>query len=161
MTILNKVPRKILHLIHLPPQIVYAIGLGPLIGRMVLLLTTIGRKSGKERITPLQYEEIDGCYYVAAALGEKTDWDRNILASSRVKIRVKSKRVTGVAEIITETDKKADFLEYRYKKHPRMVGSIMRSGGMPIPPQRKDFLDYAQRIALVKIAPVNTFDQAE
>jgi len=128
---------------------------------MVLLLTTILRKSGKERITPLQYEEIDGCYYVAAALGEKTDWYRNILASSRVKIRVKSKRVTGVAEIITETDKKADFLEYRYKNHPRMVGSIMRSGGMPIPPQRKDFLDYAQRIALVKIAPVNTSDQAE
>lgn len=160
MTILNRVPRKILHLIQLPPQIVYAIGLGPLIGRMVLLLTTIGRKSGKERITQLQYEEIDGCYFVAAALGEKTDWYRNILANSRVKIRVKSKRLTGLAEIITETEKKAAFLEYRYKKHPHMVGSIMRSGGMPIPPQRNDFMDYAQRIALVKITPQNTTEQA-
>ena len=46
--------------------------------RMVLLLTTIGRKSGLPRITPLQYEEIDGAYYVASARGAQADWFRNI-----------------------------------------------------------------------------------
>lgn len=39
-----------------PPQILCALGLGPLIGRLILLLTTTGRKSGRPRVTPLQYE---------------------------------------------------------------------------------------------------------
>lgn len=158
MTILQKVPKRVLHFIHLPPQLAYAIGLGPLIGKMVLLLTTIGRKSGKDRVTPLQYEEMGGKYLVAAALGDKTDWYRNILANPQVKIHVKSKRIAGVAEIITDTEKKASFLDYRFKKHPRMVGSIMRADGVPIPPQRKDLLEYAEKISLVCITPVDQSD---
>jgi len=35
----------------------YALGLGRLIGRLILLLTTTGRKSGLPRVTPLQYSE--------------------------------------------------------------------------------------------------------
>jgi len=34
----------------------YAVGLGPVVGRLVLLLTTTGRKTGLPRVTPLQYE---------------------------------------------------------------------------------------------------------
>ena len=155
MTVLQKVPRKVLHLIHLPPQIAYAIGLGLLIGRIVLSLTTTGRKSGRERVTPLQYEEIDGCFYVAAAFGERTDWYRNILVNPRVKIRVKSRRFAGQAQTVTDVEKIADFLAYRLSKHPRMVGMMMRSGGVSMPPQRNDLLEYARRIALVKIDVVN------
>jgi len=43
----------------------YRAGLGPVIGRVVLLLTTTGRRSGLPRVTPLQYEQIDGAIYVA------------------------------------------------------------------------------------------------
>ena len=38
----------------------YKRGFGPT--RVVLLLTTLGRKSGLPRTTPLQYEEVDGDY---------------------------------------------------------------------------------------------------
>ncbi len=34
-------------LLNFPAQVLYAIGLGPIYGRLVLLLTTTGRKSGK------------------------------------------------------------------------------------------------------------------
>ena len=34
-------------------RLLYAIGLGPLIGRIILLLTTTGRRSGMKRVTPL------------------------------------------------------------------------------------------------------------
>ena len=54
-------------LMRIPPRVAYAIGLGPLIGRHVLLLTTTGRKSGLRRVTPLQYEEIDGVFYIGSA----------------------------------------------------------------------------------------------
>ena len=50
-------------------RLLYAAGLGPLVGKIILLLTTTGRKSGLKRITPLQYEEIDGKYYLGSARG--------------------------------------------------------------------------------------------
>ena len=52
-----RAPRWLLRQIRLPPRAAYALDLGPLLGRRVLLLTTSGRKSGETRITPLQYEE--------------------------------------------------------------------------------------------------------
>lgn len=64
-------------------RVLYAIGLGPLIGRIVLLLTTMGRKSGLPRVTPLQYEEINGDYYLGSARGLKADWLRNITQDTR------------------------------------------------------------------------------
>ncbi len=38
------------------PILQYKLGMGWMIGRYVLLLTTTGRKSGKQRQTPLEYE---------------------------------------------------------------------------------------------------------
>ncbi len=60
----------------------YAMGLGPLVGKFVLLLTTTGRKTGKKRITPLQYEEIEGEYFLGSARGTKADWYRNLQVDS-------------------------------------------------------------------------------
>lgn len=47
-------------------QRLYAAGMGWVIGWFVLLLTHTGRKSGKRYLTPLQYEKINGAYYVGA-----------------------------------------------------------------------------------------------
>ena len=46
--------------------------------RVMMLLTSIGRKSGMPRVTPLQYEEVDGDYYIASARGWEADWFKNI-----------------------------------------------------------------------------------
>ena len=43
-------------------RFLYVIGLGPVVGNIVVLLTTTGRKTGRRRVTPVQYEEIDGLY---------------------------------------------------------------------------------------------------
>ena len=52
--------------------------------RVVLLLTTTGRKSGLPRVTPLQFEEIDGAYYVGSARGAQADWFRNIVSNPQI-----------------------------------------------------------------------------
>lgn len=145
--------RKLLRWIKRPPQILYALGFGHLYGRVVLLLTTTGRKSGLPRVTPLQYEEIDGEIYVASALGDRADWFRNIEADPAVEVRVRSHRFSGMAEAVTDRDRVADFLEYRLRNHPRMVGAIMRRGGLPPHPDRADLERYAERRALVIIRP--------
>jgi hypothetical protein len=52
-------------------RLLYAIGLGPLIGRIILLLTTTGRKVWSEARDSFQYEKIGDDYYVGAARGRK------------------------------------------------------------------------------------------
>jgi deazaflavin-dependent oxidoreductase (nitroreductase family) len=136
-------------------RVMYAIGLGPVIGRIILLLTTIGRKSGLKRVTPLQYEEIDGKYYLGAARGLKADWVRNIQADPQVEIRVKSLNFKGQAEVITDPGRIADFVEVRLERHPFMVGLIMQKAhGLPKQPSREQLEKLAEHEALVIVTPV-------
>src|SRR3972149_12205956 len=116
----------------------YAIGLGPLIGRIILLLTTTGRRSGKKRVTPLQYEMIGNDFYLGSARGTKSDWVRNIQLNPQVEVRVGAKYFHGTAEVITDPSKFADFMEVRLERHPFMIGLIMeKAHGLPRPPTRK------------------------
>lgn len=135
-------------------RFLYAVGLGPVIGRIILLLTTTGRKSGQQRITPLQYEKIDGAYYLGAARGLKADWVRNIQSNPQVELRIGSKRVRGQAEIITDPARMADFIEIRLQRHPLMIGLIMQKAhGLPKHPSREQLEKMAENEALVIIHP--------
>ncbi len=139
-----------------PPHVtrfLYRSGLAPLLGCFVLLLTTTGRKSGLPRVTPLQYEELDGAIYVASARGAKADWFRNILADPCVKVRIKSREFEGLAEPVTDPCRIADFLELRLQRHPQMVGAILRSVGLPASPSRGELEEYASQLAMVIIRP--------
>jgi len=131
----------------------YAVGLDAVVGRVILLLTTIGRKSGLPRVTPLQYEEIDGAFYVASAQGTRADWFRNILADPHVQVRVKSRRIRGIAEPITVPGRIADFIELRLRRHPKIIGAILQSEGLPADPNRAQLEEYAAKLAMVIIRP--------
>jgi len=144
---------SIWRLLKLPPQLIYGIGLGSIYGRLVLLLTTTGRKSGKPRVTPLQYEEIDGDIYIASARGTKSDWFRNAVANPEVRVRVRSRQFEGKAEPVTNPNRIADFLEIRLKRHPRMVGAIMRREGVSKNPDRVELEKYAAKRAMIIITP--------
>mgnify|MGYP001183668915 CR=1 FL=1 len=135
-------------------RFLYAIGLGPVIGRIVLLLTTTGRKSGQPRITPLQYEQIDGAYYLGAARGLQADWVRNLQANPRVELRVGAKRISGLAEVVTDPKRMADFLEVRLQRHPLMIGLIMQKAhGLPKHPSREQLEKLAENEAVVIVRP--------
>jgi len=138
-------------------RLLYAIGLGPLVGKIVLLLTTTGRKSGKLRVTPLQYEEIDGAYYLGAARGLQADWVRNIQANPKVEIRVKSRHFQGCAEIVTDPARIADFLQVRLERHPQMIGMMMeKAHHLPKRPTRAQLEELAKTEALVIVRPEET-----
>lgn len=137
------------------PITAYKIGLGPVIGKMILLLTTTGRKTGLARTAPLQYELIDGVYHIGAVFGTKTDWVRNIQANPIVRIQVKNDCYTGKAEVFTNPEEIADFIEYRLEKHPWMIGAIMRLDGFKSKPSRQELVDYCKELALVRITPLD------
>jgi deazaflavin-dependent oxidoreductase (nitroreductase family) len=135
-------------------RVLYAIGLGPLIGRIILLLTTTGRRSGRKRITPLQYEMIGCDYFVGSARGLKADWVRNIQSNSQVDVRVGSKIFQGTGEVVCDPAKFADFMEVRLNRHPRMVGLILeKAHGFPRRPSREQLEELAGTEAFVIIHP--------
>ncbi|MCL4395014.1 MAG: nitroreductase family deazaflavin-dependent oxidoreductase [Chloroflexi bacterium] len=63
-------------------------------GQSVLLLRTVGRKSGKERVTPLSYYRDEDDYLVVASnWGKEMEpaWFLNLLRQPKVSIQVKDR----------------------------------------------------------------------
>jgi deazaflavin-dependent oxidoreductase (nitroreductase family) len=146
----RKAPRTFWRLIRVP-QLLYALGLGPLIGGFVLLLTTKGRKSGKRRVVPLQYEEDQGVFYIGSARGTDADWFRNILANPEVELQIGSRHYRGLAHPITDAASIADFLELRLKHRPRMMKAMLRLEGLTGKPSRAELEALGERTAAIAI----------
>jgi len=135
-------------------RVLYAIGLGRVIGRIILLLTTTGRKSGLKRVTPLQFEKIGEDFYLGAARGLKADWVRNLQSNPQVEIRVGAEQFTGQAEVVTDPVRFADFMEVRLQRHPRMIGLIMeKAHGLPRRPSREQLEGLAKDEVFVIVHP--------
>ena len=131
----------------------YKRGFGP--PRVVMLLTTIGRKSGQPRVTPLQFEEVDGDYYIASARGVDADWYQNILANPGVHIQIRDREFDAVAEPVTEPGRIADFIELRLRRHPIMIRLIMRLfDGLPLTFSRSDLEKGCLKKAMFMVSPV-------
>ncbi|MCY4039621.1 MAG: nitroreductase family deazaflavin-dependent oxidoreductase [Gammaproteobacteria bacterium] len=67
-----------------------------------LLLFTIGRKTGEERIMPLIYGEVNSGYAIIASKGgfpSHPGWYHNLMAQERVKLQVKNKQFEATTRI--------------------------------------------------------------
>jgi deazaflavin-dependent oxidoreductase (nitroreductase family) len=130
----------------------YRRGIGPT--RVVLLLTTTGRKSGLPRVTPLQFEKVDETYYIASARGQEADWFKNIRANPNVHICVRKREFDATAEPVTDPARIADFIELRLRRHPIMIRLIMHVfDGVPLRFTRVDLERFCQEKAMVILHP--------
>ncbi len=79
-------------------------------GLPTLLLTTIGRRSGEPRTTPLIYAQDGDRYIVVASRGgapEHPQWYRNLLAQPRVQVQVRTDRFYAQARRAGPAEKPA------------------------------------------------------
>ncbi|MEV5574572.1 nitroreductase family deazaflavin-dependent oxidoreductase [Spirillospora sp. NPDC052269] len=77
-------------------------------GTVTLLLTTVGRKSGKERTTPLIYQQDGDDYIVIASKGgapEDPLWYQNLEADPEVKVQVWGDRFNARARTATAEER--------------------------------------------------------
>jgi deazaflavin-dependent oxidoreductase (nitroreductase family) len=79
------------------PIVLYRLGLGPIIGKHILILTTIGRKTGKIRRTPIEYFRHDGQFFVMSGFGENAHWYKNLQAHPRAGLNISGKRLCTIA----------------------------------------------------------------
>ena len=77
--------------------------MGNIAGLNVLLLTTTGRKSEKQRTTPLGYFEHDGGYVITASNAgsdKNPGWFLNLKDLPQVQIQIKEKEIQATAQIV-------------------------------------------------------------
>ena len=77
-------------------------------GTQTLILTTTGRKSGKQRLTPLIYGRHGDDYLIVASKGgtpENPDWYHNLSANPEVEIQVKGDKMRARARTATPAEK--------------------------------------------------------
>ena len=117
----------------------------------VLLLTTTGRRSGLPRVTPLQFERVDGAYVVASARGEQADWFRNAVADPHVTLQVGDRSLHGVARAVVEAGEIADLLELRRRRRPVMIRLIMMVEGVSPWASRARLERFAQGKAMLVV----------
>lgn len=72
--------------------ITWRLGLGPLVNSLpdrvgrIMILTTIGRKSGRPRRTPLNYAHVGNEVYCLAGYGPTSDWLKNLRANPSAEV---------------------------------------------------------------------------
>jgi F420H(2)-dependent quinone reductase len=79
-------------------------------GLSVLLLMTKGRKTGRERTTPLGYFMDDGNYIITASNAGRNmhpGWFHNLLANPHVTIEIKDRQLEAEAEVAASEKRRA------------------------------------------------------
>ena len=106
----------------------YRIGLLPLLGfgRIFLLLDTIGRKSSKRRITPLEYHRISGVIHVISARGDRSDWFRNLQANpDKASVKIGFHRLKPKIEVLDDPKEAFEVLKWYVTTHPTLAKYLM------------------------------------
>lgn len=100
------------------PVLLWRLGMGPLIGRLFMILTTTGRRSGLPRRTALEFHLHKGRKYVMCAWSN-SDWYRNILVDPRVTLQTSRGTDRALARRLTSHDEWAEAYEF-VERHPYM-----------------------------------------
>ena len=92
-------------------------------GRPLLLLHTIGARSGKERVNPLMYQQRGDDYVVFATKGgapSHPDWYFNLLANPAAQIEVGDKQ-QSVRAHLAEGDEREELWEKQKEQFPNFA----------------------------------------
>jgi deazaflavin-dependent oxidoreductase (nitroreductase family) len=100
----------------------FRLGLGSFIvnpfSGYIMVMKTIGHKSGRTRYAPMDYALQDGNVYCTAGFGQTTHWYRNLRANPRVELLMPGGNITGLAEEVTDPGERL-----------RALRQILKNGG--------------------------------
>ena len=133
------------------PIQLWRLGLGPIIGKVILLITHTGRKTGLPRRTMVEYHKLDGAKYAPCAFGLKADWYKNIVANPYVTIQ-SSDGVESVNAIrVTDDQELVAVYELFKRRDPLLLKWYLRS--LDIQQDYADLLAKKDRIYWLRFDP--------
>jgi deazaflavin-dependent oxidoreductase (nitroreductase family) len=133
---------------------VFRLGLGPLLvnpfGGYIMVLKTIGHKTGKVRYVPVNYAIEGGCVYCMAGFGRVSHWYRNLSAQPSLEVLLPGRALAGRAEEVTDPD-----------EYLRVARQILKNAGFagfftgcnPFTASDATLLDHLQGVPLLRIQP--------
>jgi deazaflavin-dependent oxidoreductase (nitroreductase family) len=83
-------------------------------GKPLLLLHTVGARTGKEHVNPLMYLDLDGHRYVFASKGgadTTPDWFHNLVANPGVTLEVGTEKYEATASSLPEPERARIYAE--------------------------------------------------
>ncbi len=135
------------------PMWAWRLGLGPILGRYIMIITHTGRKSGEPRQTAVEFHNINGIKYIPCAFGIKAQWYRNILANPRVSIQTSDGLERMVAVRVREDDELITVVETLLSRDPPLMNLYLKS--LNISPTRKDILVNKEKIIFLRFDPTS------
>jgi deazaflavin-dependent oxidoreductase (nitroreductase family) len=102
---------------------------GPFAGAPVLLLHTTGAKTGRERVNPMMYLDLDGLRYVfATKAGADTnpDWYWNLVAHPEVTVEVGTETYVAAAVPATGDDRDRIYAE-QARRYPGFAEYVRKT----------------------------------
>jgi deazaflavin-dependent oxidoreductase (nitroreductase family) len=128
-------PGGIFRFLFKVPILLDTIGLNALIPDWILLLTSKGRKTGRQIVTPVEYiyHSEDGSYWIMSGWRGNADWYKNIRDDNFVKIKVKGKQIQATARPLTEKEV-LSYLQLILDINPGAIAIFSRWAGKNIDP---------------------------
>ncbi len=135
------------------PIRLYRIGLGPLMGRRIMLLTHIGRLSGKQRQAVIEVIEHDEHGYVAASgFGPRADWYQNVLKTPEVTIQIGGRILPATATPL-HADEGAKIMARYAPRHPAAARQLCKIMGFAVDGSAEDYREVGRRVPFVRFTP--------
>ncbi len=136
------------------PLIVYRLGLGWVFGKRFMLLTHVGRRSGKVYRSVLAVLKFDEKTHEIQAVSPWTssNWYRNIQATPALEVQTGSVRYTPAQRSLSTEEIAASFIEFR-QKYPIFSRMIARIPGWKIDSTYEEFLVLARTLRGVAFTP--------
>jgi deazaflavin-dependent oxidoreductase (nitroreductase family) len=100
----------------------FRLGLGPFFGNplwgYIMVLKTIGRKTGRVRYAPVNYAIRNGCVYCLAGWGRISDWYLNLQAAPDISVILPGGAIAGHVEEVQDAGERA-----------AVIRQILKNGG--------------------------------
>jgi deazaflavin-dependent oxidoreductase (nitroreductase family) len=131
------------------PVSIYRARLGWLLGNRFLLLTHIGRRSGRPRQTVVEVVHHDtgtDTYFIASGWGENSNWLRNVQKTPMVRVNVGKHYFEAMAKRLSLPKAQSTLLAYA-RRHPWLFPTLAKIMiGRRLKPTEEDCLILAQSV---------------
>ncbi len=157
MTAFDKRPSKFMKFFFKVPVWMYKIGFGgfeKMIGAQWMLITHIGRKSGKRydsMVDVMDYDKVTDTYYIEAAYGARADWYKNIQSSPVFEAKVGRRKFKARAGALT-TEGASEMLAQFYRSKPAYTRSVMAMAGIKFKDE-DELRELGKNLTLLAVRP--------
>lgn len=135
------------------PLLLWRMGLGPIIGHIMLVITHTGRKSGLPHHTMVEYHMFDGVKYAPCAFGPRSDWYKNITADPKVTIQTAHGTESATAVRVTDDQELLAVYDLFMRRDPPLTRWYLDSLG--IQAEQQDVIAKKDRIYWIRFDPTD------